>query len=583
MRSRTIAGIALLILSLATVAPAARGQVSATIQVCGVVTVFIPATAVTVGAITIGGVPYVIAAGTTIEGQANIEVGIDMCLTATLSVTGQIVPPSSIVVNVEATVDICGVINAYVAATSTATGHITIGGATYAIAIGAEIENDALIVVGIELCLHATVNAIGQITVGVVSPPGGGNHDPVVDAPESASVPVGSTLTFAVTASDADSGDTVTLSASNVPAGGAFSPNPATGNPATGQFTFTPGASQAGQTYTVVFTADDGQGGVTSADVEISVTSGGGGGNTVPTISVPGPQTAVVGQTLTFTVTADDADGDDVTLSASNVPENASFDADTGVFTFTPEASQAGQTFTVTFTATDPHGASVSADVPIRVTLDGGGDDADPPVLSVPPSPITVEVGNTLTFIVVAVTQIPGCSITISASNVPVHGSFNPATGRFVFTPSADQANRSFTVTFRATDCLNQTSTAPVTINVVPAGGGGTVGGVACVAASQITFVATPVGANCGFVTIAVTNAGSLPLRINGMEFQDGTHFRVEGIATPAMIQPGGVVQLKLVFAPTSAGNKRETLRILTSDAERPELVLKLKGRATAQ
>jgi hypothetical protein len=231
----------------------------------------------------------------------------------------------------------------------------------------------------------------------------------------------------------------------------------------------------------------------------------------VPTLSVPGPQTVAVAATLTFTVTAADADGDDVTISAAGTPAHASFDPDTGAFTFTPDPSQAGQVYVVTFTATDTHGASVAADVSITVVPSGGDDDTPPPVLSVPPSPITVEVGDTLEFVVVAVTTIPGCTITLAASNVPANATFTPANGRFVFSPDTGQAGRSFTVAFRATDCLGQTSTAPVTIDVVPPGGGGAVGGTACIPASQIVFAPTPVGADCGFG--APTNVNFLQTR----------------------------------------------------------------------
>ena len=58
----------------------------------------------------------------------------------------------------------------------------------------------------------------------------------------------------------------------------------------------------------------------------------------------------------------DPADGDVVTLTASNLPMNSSFDSIGGVgtLTFTPDASQATQTFTVDLIATDVDGAETS-------------------------------------------------------------------------------------------------------------------------------------------------------------------------------------------------------------------------------
>src|SRR5262249_17381925 len=155
-------------------------------------------------------------------------------------------------------------------------------------------------------------------------------------------VHVGATLSFAVSASDEDAGDTVTLSASNLPQGASF--NATRGNPANGQFTFTPAVAQAGQKFNVGFTATDSQGASTSGSVDVTVTSG-TSRNIAPTISVPGAQTVEAGSTLKLVVTASDPDGDSITLSASSVPSNASFDAGSGLFTFTPAPAQTGQVF----------------------------------------------------------------------------------------------------------------------------------------------------------------------------------------------------------------------------------------------
>jgi hypothetical protein len=55
--------------------PAARAQISTTVQVCGTVTVYVAATQVGVGAITIRGVPYLIPAGTPLQGAEKIHNG----------------------------------------------------------------------------------------------------------------------------------------------------------------------------------------------------------------------------------------------------------------------------------------------------------------------------------------------------------------------------------------------------------------------------------------------------------------------------------------------------------------------------
>lgn len=72
--------------------------------------------------------------------------------------------------------------------------------------------------------------------------------------------------------------------------------------------------------------------------------------NNAPTISGAENQTVAVGDKVEFTVTAKDADGDKVTLTASGIPEGAEFDKATGAFIW--EKATAG-THKITFTASD--------------------------------------------------------------------------------------------------------------------------------------------------------------------------------------------------------------------------------------
>jgi len=85
----------------------------------------------------------------------------------------------------------------------------------------------------------------------------------------------------------------------------------------------------------------------------------GGGLNMPPVINFIGNQEVAEGQLLQFSVTAHDPDGDPITLTAVNLPDNASFPAVqgdslvTGTFTFRPDFDQGPDTFVVTFRATD--------------------------------------------------------------------------------------------------------------------------------------------------------------------------------------------------------------------------------------
>lgn len=89
---------------------------------------------------------------------------------------------------------------------------------------------------------------------------------------------------------------------------------------------------------------------------------GGGASNSLPFTIVNGPpqlapignQTVPLGSTLTFTTTAADPDNDPVTFAVTPLPlpDRATFNSQTGQFTFTPLATQVGA-FTLTFIATD--------------------------------------------------------------------------------------------------------------------------------------------------------------------------------------------------------------------------------------
>ncbi|MGD9166070.1 MAG: DUF2341 domain-containing protein, partial [Syntrophobacterales bacterium] len=103
---------------------------------------------------------------------------------------------------------------------------------------------------------------------------GGGstNSAPVLDAIGNKSVDEGQLLEFTISATDPDTGDTLTYSASNLPTGATFTP-------ATQTFSWTPGVGDAGTYTNVTFRVDD-DGTPSEFDSEgitITVNSSGGG------------------------------------------------------------------------------------------------------------------------------------------------------------------------------------------------------------------------------------------------------------------------------------------------------------------
>ena len=228
---------------------------------------------------------------------------------------------------------------------------------------------------------HASITAIsngGSVTepfdIIVTGDVGGSNHPPVLTAPASATVAIGATLTFDVTATDPD-GDHVDLIGSALPPGSTFTDHAND----TGTFTWTPVAGQGG-TYTASFTGLDGKGASGSASTQITVT-GDVAVNHPPTVSAPSAASVNVGENLSLTVTASDPDGDPVALSASSLPSGASFTDhgnNTGTLAWTPGSSQLGS-FTIGFLGYDGKGGSGTAQTIVTVVQPSGGGGSELP------------------------------------------------------------------------------------------------------------------------------------------------------------------------------------------------------------
>ena len=176
---------------------------------------------------------------------------------------------------------------------------------------------------------------------------------------------------------------------------------------------------------------------------EVSTTIG--STNQPPVLDPIGSRSVDEGDSLSFTVTASDPDGDGLTFSASNVPTGASFNPSTRVFNWTPAFGDAGN-YNVTFTVTDDGSPAESDSETVTITV---GNVNRPPVLSTIGSK-SVDEGDLLTFTVTA-SDPDGDGLTFSASNVPTGASFNPSTRVFNWTPAFGDASN-YNVTFTVTD-----------------------------------------------------------------------------------------------------------------------------------
>jgi hypothetical protein len=170
------------------------------------------------------------------------------------------------------------------------------------------------------------------------------NDPPVLDAVGDRSVDEGAELAIVLDATDRDSGDTLTYSASGLPDGATWDPDTAT-------FTWTPGYDQAGG-YDVTFTVTDD--GTPNLDDSETITVTVNNVNRPPMLDPVGNRTVEEGVELVIVLGATDPDtGATLTFSASNLPDGATWDAGTATFTWTPGYDQAGEWPGVRFEVSD--------------------------------------------------------------------------------------------------------------------------------------------------------------------------------------------------------------------------------------
>ena len=157
---------------------------------------------------------------------------------------------------------------------------------------------------------------------------------------------VGTAVSLQISASDSASGQTLTYSATGLPAGLSI-------NSSTGLITGTPTTAATNST---TVTAKDTTGATGSASFTWTINSA--TGNTV-TVTNPGNQTGTVGTAVSLQISASDsASGQTLTYSATGLPAGLSINSSTGLITGTPTTAATNST---TVTAKDTTGATGSA------------------------------------------------------------------------------------------------------------------------------------------------------------------------------------------------------------------------------
>lgn len=141
---------------------------------CGGLEEYQPAGVNTPGSLKIAGQSFQIASGTTIQSEVTLVLGANICLTATLNQSGQIISPTAALANLPKQLSVCGNVNAYTAATITAPGLLNVSGINLTAAPGTTISG---LNVGQNQCLVLFQDAFGRI----INPASAAaNNDPTV-------------------------------------------------------------------------------------------------------------------------------------------------------------------------------------------------------------------------------------------------------------------------------------------------------------------------------------------------------------------------------------------------------------------
>ncbi|HEX3958555.1 MAG TPA: putative Ig domain-containing protein, partial [Trebonia sp.] len=204
-----------------------------------------------------------------------------------------------------------------------------------------------------------TVKDNAQVNGIEISPSGGTANTVTVTSPGNQTTTVGTAASVQVHASDSASGQTLTYTATGLPAGLSI-------NSGTGLIT---GTATAAGTSTVTVTATDTTGAHGSASFTWTVNSA--TGHTV-TVTNPGSQAGTVGSAASLQISASDsASGQTLTYTASGLPAGLSINSATGLISGTPTTAA---TSTVTVTATDTTGATGSATFTWAINASGSGE-----------------------------------------------------------------------------------------------------------------------------------------------------------------------------------------------------------------
>jgi hypothetical protein len=253
---------------------------------------------------------------------------------------------------------------------------------------------------------------------------------------------------FTPTASDPDSGATLTFSIVNPPAWTTF-------NTATGELRGTPSGANVGPFPNIVIAVSDDYATRPLPAFSITVPVP----NVPPVISGTPPTTVAAGALYSFTPTASDPNaGTTLSFTINQTPSWATFDGITGRLRGTPATTSAGTYSNIVIRVSDGLVSTPLAAFSITVT------NAAPVISGSPPT--TVTVGNPYTFTPAASDANAGTTFLFSLNALPPWAAFDTATGRLQGTPGAADVRTYSNLVITVSDGVAQASLPAFSITV---------------------------------------------------------------------------------------------------------------------
>lgn len=282
------------------------------------------------------------------------------------------------------------------------------------------------------------------------------NRTPVFGPLVAQTVAENSLLTFVIPSGedpDKEDADILKYTAKNLPEGAVFDPVSRT-------LTWTPTYEQSGE-YTVTITLSDKEFSV-EQPLKIAVSHV----NRAPIIEVIKPQNVDENVQLQFNVVSSDPDKEDeakTTLKSSELPQGATFDSQSGNFSWTPTYEQSGE-YTISFTISDPAGLNAVQKTSVTVNHVNR-----PPKLNSVPAQMTKE-NNPLTFSLVASDEDKedDGKLKYSSTNLPPGAIIDAVSGAFSWTPTfLNAGNYNFDVKVTDSEGLSATQSIGITVENV--------------------------------------------------------------------------------------------------------------------